>query len=94
MDDMRYADFVLLFLEQDMPPNSMYRLHWSLGRGECSISTLLAQCECVGLTMWTVGVMEEYSKYFWSGDRQVSVTVQRRFLACTSLRRRQSFSVS
>ena len=38
--------------------------------------------------------MDEYSRYFWSGDRQVSVTVQRRFRACTSLRKRQSFSVS
>jgi hypothetical protein len=45
-------------------------------------------------TMWTVGVMDEYSRYFWSGDRQVSVTVQRRLRACTSLRRRQSDSVS
>ena len=44
--------------------------------------------------MWTVGVMEEYSRNLWSGERQVSVTVQRRFRACTSLRRRQSFSVS
>ena len=44
--------------------------------------------------MWTVGVMDEYSRYFWSGDRQVSVTVQRRLRACTSLRRRHSDSVS
>ena len=50
--------------------------------------------DCCARTMWTVGVMDEYSRYLWSGDRQVSVTVQRRLRACTSLRRRQSDSVS
>ena len=44
--------------------------------------------------MWTVGVMDAYSRCLWSGERHVSVTVQRRLRQCTSLRSRHPFSVS